>query len=135
MRARRKTFASTAIARTARLLCSIAAAALPAETRTRFLDEWRADLAAEPDRALAYAASLVRNAVALRRAVGGERDAPVAVPCRLHLHSNVRVHDNPDDPSIVTWVCARCGRIKDEWIPQASAVSDGLAWGASQGIH
>jgi ribosomal protein L37E len=122
----------------ARLLCAVAACGLPRYARGRFAQEWRADLATDPEHAVRYAASLLLHIVRLRAAVtarGAVRDRQaVPVACRLRLHRYVTVHDNPENLRFTSHQCRRCGHIKDDW-RGPNPVNDGVMWGASAGIH
>ncbi|GAA1878834.1 hypothetical protein [Lapillicoccus jejuensis] len=119
-----------------RAACGAAARLLPAEVRERYLDEWRADLAWAPQHeVLPYAVGVLARVLALRAALR-EDDAPgLPVLCRLHLHREIEVHDNPEDPQVVSRECCRCGRVRDAWFEPAGGPGDDLAWGLSQTIH
>lgn len=130
-----KTGRRPAASATARILCAVAAWALPRGTRRRYLDEWRADLDFAPDQALAYAASVLGQVIALRLALTGGQPTHRPVLCRMRLHHDVSIHDNPEDRRLVSRVCTRCGRVRDDWTEPANGVNDGIAWGASQTIH
>jgi hypothetical protein len=121
----------------ARAWCAVAARGLPRSVRSRFTEEWRADLAAEPNHALRYATSLLTHVVQLRSAVsasGLAQNPRKPWSCRLRLHRYVTVHDNPDNLRFTSHHCRRCGHIKDDW-RGPSRVNDGAVWGASMGIH
>ncbi|MEW1952882.1 hypothetical protein [Terrabacter sp. NPDC080008] len=116
------------------LLCRLAAALLPRASRERYLAEWRADLAAEPQQALRYAWSALVHVLELRRVVLEAGTDAVPLRCRAHLHAYVLVHDNPEDRKYVSRHCRRCGYIKDDG-RSGSQPQDGLAWGVSMGVH
>ena len=116
------------------LLCRLAAALLPRASRGRYLAEWRADLAAEPEAALGYAWSVLVHALELRRVVVGADPDAVPPRCRLHWHAYVAVHDNPENRRYVSHHCRRCGHVKDDGRADGRP-ADGLAWGASMGVH
>ncbi|HET7397798.1 MAG TPA: hypothetical protein VFJ94_04690 [Intrasporangium sp.] len=116
------------------LLCRLTAVLLPRASRGRYLAEWRADLAAEPEEALGYAWSVLIHVVELRRVVVNAGAGAVPLRCRLHLHAYVLVHDNPEDRKYVSRHCRRCGFIKDDG-QAGGQPQTGLAWGASMGIH
>ncbi|WP_076262877.1 hypothetical protein [Intrasporangium flavum] len=116
------------------LLCRAAAALLPRASRGRYLAEWRADLSAEPEGATGYAWSVLVHAVELRRIIVGTDPDAVPLRCRLHLHAYLAVHDNPENRRYVSHHCRRCGHVKDDGRAD-SRPQDGLAWGASMGVH
>lgn len=120
---------------TAHILCTIAARVLPRGMRRRYLDEWRADLDFAPDQALAYAASVLGQVMALRLALTGGKPTHRPVLCWMRLHHDVYIHDNPEDRRLVSRVCTRCGRTRDDLTEPANGVGDGIAWGTSQTIH
>lgn len=119
-----------------RLACTAAARLLPGQVRERYLDEWRADLAWAPrHEVLPYAVGVLARVLALRAALR-EDDAPTApLLCRLHVHRDVEVHDNPEDPSVVSRECRCCGRVRDAWLEPGAGPGDDLAWGLSQSVH
>ncbi len=114
--------------RIALLVLAVAARALPHAVRDRYAQEWRADLAVAPESALPYALSLLWRVASLRRAVTGTR----SLRCRLNLHSDETVHDNPENRRFSSHVCRRCGRVKDDWKGPASP-TDAWAWTAASG--
>lgn len=123
---------AVAIAAASRGLCRLAAGALPRTVRARYAAEWQADLQADPAHTLAYSSSILWHVVALRLAVAQPGRGPVPLRCRMHLHHDVSVHDNPDDRRFTSHVCTRCGRIKDDW--QNARKPDALsAWVAGGG--
>ena len=114
--------------RVAQLILAVAAGALPRTARERYAQEWRADLAVDPESALSYALSLLWRVGALRRAVIGTR----SVRYLLRWHDDVTVHDNPENRRFTSHVCQRCGRVEDDWKGPAPA-ADTWAWTASSG--
>lgn len=119
-----------------RLACRAAAQLLPTEVRERYLDEWRADLAWAPrHEVLPYAVGVLARVLALRAALRGDDRPALPVLCRLHLHREIEVHDNPEDPGVVSRECRRCGRVRDAWFEPGGGLGDDLAWGLSQTIH
>ncbi len=115
-------------------LCRLAASALPRTVRARYAAEWQADLEADPLHSWAYATSVLLHVVALRLAVSQPSATRRPLRCRLHLHHDVSVHDNPDNRRFTSHVCTRCGRVKDDWqgAPEADDLS---AWVAGGGLH
>jgi len=88
-------------------LCRLAAGALPRTVRARYAAEWQADLEADPTHTWAYATSVLLHVVALRLAVSQPSATRRPLRCRLHLHHDVSVHDNPDDRRFTSHVCTR----------------------------
>jgi len=105
---------------------------LPAGARTRYDEEYRADLSTLSGwRAVRYACSVLVGAPGLRRALL-EADPSLAyhrpVRCHLGWHDDVAVHGNREDQRVVHDECRRCGRIKDGKEYLARSNNDEVAW-------
>ncbi len=102
------------------LLIRLAVVVLPAEHRTRYEDEFRAELVEVPLPArTAHACSLVVGALPLRRALGDLGPTTVRAPskawrCRFGRHRWTMVgDDNPENRKSMHLQCVRCPRTKD----------------------
>lgn len=115
-------------------LYRLAARALPRTVRDRYAAKWQADLRTDPAQTWAYATSALLHVGALRLAVSEPGATRMPMRCRLHLHHDVSVHDNPDDRRFTSHVCTRCGRVKDDW-HGAPKADDLRAWVAGGGLH
>jgi hypothetical protein len=101
-------------------LIRLAVLVLPAEHRTRYDDEFRAELVDVPlPRRSAHALSLLLGAVPLRRALADVGPTTVRAParawrCRLGRHRWTMIgDDNPENRRSMHLSCLRCGRNKD----------------------
>lgn len=102
-------------ARLAVLLCDVAARALPEGARKRYVEEWRADLSADPAYSLRYPVSILAHVVVLRLSLSAMVEPGPPLRCRLHLHHYVTIHDNAENRQATSHRCTRCGRIADVW--------------------
>ncbi len=101
-------------ARLAVMLCDVAARALPEGARERYVEEWRADLSADPVYPLRYPVSILAHVLVLRWSLSGAvKREPLM--CKLHLHHFVVIHDNAENRQATSHRCTRCGRITDDW--------------------
>lgn len=105
---------------------------LPAESRDRWSDEYRAEIVGLPRiRQLTNAASAVAGCFALRSAVKSTDAqstlfAPTALSCRLGRHRyRIINHDNPENREYLLRECIRCGRIKDGPMANSRRRDDG----------
>jgi hypothetical protein len=110
-------------------LCQLAATLLPRAERTRYLQEWRADVDHDPDRGLRYATSVLAHALTLRWTITGRYHPERPLRCQLGGHRYLVVHDNPENHRFRSHQCVRCGRVKDDWLG-TPRTDDGLAWSA-----
>ena len=117
----------------AHTLCALAVAVLARPDRSRYQEEWRADLAADPDHAVSYASSLLGHAVQLRLTVSGHLHPERPLLCRLGRHHDVSVHDNPENMRFTSHRCERCGRVKDDWRGREQVGPQSFAWGNAAG--
>ena len=93
----------------------------------RYRAEFVTELAAMPrNRRTAYAAATLGSAPALARELRRSDHRPVL--CRLGVHRTVRTH-NPQDMTILSKTCRRCGHVKDisRYLTRGNA--DGVAYG------
>ncbi len=117
-------------------VCGLAATLLPRSDRTRYAEEWRADLEAiDRDQQANFAWSVLSHAIPLRLTLTGHLHQERPWLCRLGRHHDVTVHDNPENMRFTSHHCDRCGRVKDSW-RGAAPNADSYAWGlAAGGMH
>lgn len=118
--------------RLARVLCSVAVRLMPAGSRDRYAEEWRADVSADADHAVAYAVSVLLHAPMLRLTLDGVLRPELPRRCQLNVHHDEAIHDNPENRHATAYCCTRCGRIRDDW-RRGNRVVDSFAWTNSVG--
>lgn len=116
-------------------MCRLAAQSLPRDIRPRYAAEWRADLAASPGQARGYALSILLHVLALRRELTVAASVTTPLRCRLRLHHEVTVHDNPEDPRFTSHHCTRCGRVRDDWRRPTPSNGYQLGGGGATGLR
>jgi hypothetical protein len=116
----------------ARALLAVAVHLLPSQCRSRYDDEFDAELLSlpRPNRP-GYALSILTAAPRLRWELlavlcGGR----ASLRCWLGKHHDRQVHPNPDDRDVIALECRRCGRVRDpkQYLPRRQRLDD-VAWG------
>ena len=118
----------------ARALLAAAVRLLPSQSRSRYEDEFDAELLSLPrHRRLAFALSTLAAAPRLRWALlavlcGGR----ASLRCWLGKHHNRHLHPNPDNHDVIALQCRRCGRMRDpkQYLPRKKRLDD-VAWGGA----
>jgi hypothetical protein len=116
----------------ARALLAVAVHLLPRQCRSRYDDEFDAELLSLPRRNRpGYALSILTAAPRLRWELlavlcGGR----ASLRCWLGKHHDRQVHPNPDDHDVIALECRRCGRVRDpkQYLPRRQRLDD-VAWG------
>ena len=116
----------------ARALLAVAVHLLPSQCRSRYDDEFDAELLSLPRRRRpGYALSILVAAPRLRWALlavlcGGR----ASLRCWLGRHYDRHSHPNPDDHAVIALECRRCGRVRDpkQYLPRKQRLDD-VAWG------
>ena len=118
----------------ARTLLAVAVHLLPSQCRSRYDDEFVAELLSlSPRRRLGYALPILAAAPRLRWALlevlcGGR----ASLRCWLGKHHERRLHPNPDNHEVIALQCRRCGRVRDpkQYLPRKQRLDD-VAWGGA----
>ncbi len=118
----------------ARTLLAVAVHLLPSQCRSRYDDEFDAELLSlSRRRRLGYALSILAAAPRLRWALlevlcGGR----ASLRCWLGKHHDRRLHPNPDNHEVIALQCRRCGRVRDpkQYLPRKQRLDD-VAWGGA----
>jgi hypothetical protein len=116
----------------ARALLAVAVHLLPSQCRSRYDDEFDAELLSLPRRNRpGYALSTLTASPRLRWELlavlcGGR----ASLRCWLGKHHDRQVHPNPDDHDVIALECRRCGRVRDpkQYLPRKKRLDD-VAWG------
>jgi hypothetical protein len=115
----------------ARMLLSVVARLLPRAARRRYQEELDAELLhVAPVGRVLFALSVLASLPKLRwEVLAGLTGGRPSLWCYLGRHGKRVVHPNPEDHSIISLECRRCGHVRDPRQYLRASNADGVAWG------
>ena len=115
----------------ARMLLSVVARLLPRAARRRYQEELDAELLhVAPVGRVLFALSLLVSVPKLRwEVLAGLTGGRTSLRCYLGWHGKQVVHPNPEDHTIISLECRRCGHVRDPRQYLGASNADGVAWG------
>jgi hypothetical protein len=115
----------------ARMLLSVVARLLPRAARRRYQEELDAELlCVAPTGRVFFALSVLASVPKLRwEVLAGLTGGRPSLRCYLGRHGKQVVHPNPEDHSIISLECRRCGHVRDPRQYLRASNADGVAWG------
>lgn len=115
--------------RLASAILSLGIRFLPREDRSRYAEEFDADLRSQLDWGrLAYAVSIVLGMPRLRWELLGKHAGQPVPFCFVGMHRNLTVHPNPEDAVIIAHECVLCHRVHDPRQYVGRKDPKGLGW-------